>query len=114
VHITDKLPGDLNAVFTARVDYKKRISTMNNHSATHLMHAALKKVLGTHVEQRGSLVDENRLRFDFSHFSKLTDEEIRKIEKIVNAKIRENVPIDDRRNVPSNEAKSMGAAASFW
>jgi alanyl-tRNA synthetase len=113
VHITDKLPGDLNAVFTARVDYKKRISTMNNHSATHLMHAALKKVLGTHVEQRGSLVDENRLRFDFSHFSKLTDEEIRKIEKIVNAKIRENVPIDDRRNVPLNEAKSMGAAALF-
>jgi alanyl-tRNA synthetase len=77
------------------------------------MHAALKKVLGTHVEQRGSLVDENRLRFDFSHFSKLTDEEIREIEMIVNTKIRENVPINDRRNVPLEEAKSMGAAALF-
>ncbi len=113
VHITDKLPTDLHTTFTAKVDHEKRLATMNNHSATHLMHAALKQVLGSHVEQRGSLVDENRLRFDFSHFAKLTNEEIRKVEHIVNVKIRENVPIDDKRNVPLEEAKAMGAAALF-
>lgn len=113
VHITDKLPANLDATFAACVDKEKRISTMNNHSATHLMHAALKQVLGSHVEQRGSLVDEKRLRFDFSHFSKMTGEEIRKVEQLVNAKIRENVPVHDQRNVPLDEAKAMGAAALF-
>jgi len=77
------------------------------------MHAALKRVLGTHVEQRGSLVDENRLRFDFSHFSKMTPEEIRQVEQIVNAKIRENIPVHDQRHVPIDEARAMGASALF-
>lgn len=113
IHITDKLPPNLDAAFVARVDQQKRISTMNNHSATHLMHAALKQVLGSHVEQRGSLVDEKRLRFDFSHFAKMTQEEVRKVEQLVNAKIRENVPVHDQRNVPIEEAKAMGAAALF-
>lgn len=113
IHIADKLPKDVSAPFVAKVDQEKRILTMNNHSATHLMHAALKRVLGDHVEQRGSLVDENRLRFDFSHFAKLTDEEIREIEHIVNHKIRENIPINEQRSVPIDEAKAMGAAALF-
>lgn len=113
IHITDRLPRDVSAPFVARVDIEKRRLTMNNHSATHLMHAALKEVLGNHVEQRGSLVDENRLRFDFSHFAKLTDEEIRKIEHIVNHKIRENIPIDEKREVPIDDARAMGAAALF-
>lgn len=113
IHISQKLPTDLNATFTASVDTEKRTRTMNNHSATHLLHSALKRVLGTHVEQRGSLVDENRLRFDFSHFSKMTPDEIRQVEKIVNAKIRQNIAIDEKRNVPIEKAKAMGAAALF-
>jgi alanyl-tRNA synthetase len=113
IHIADHLPSDVSAHFTAKVDTEKRRLTMNNHSATHLMHAALKQVLGNHVEQRGSLVDESRLRFDFSHFAKLSDEEIREIESIVNRKIRENVAIDEQRDVPLQEAKAMGAAALF-
>jgi alanyl-tRNA synthetase len=113
IHISSKLPADLSAGFVAKVDGEKRRMTMNNHSATHLMHAALKRVLGTHVEQRGSLVDEKRLRFDFSHFAKMTDEEIRKVEKMVNAKIRENIAIGEQRNIPIATAKEMGAAALF-
>lgn len=113
IHISEKLPSDLTATFTAKVDAEKRTRTMNNHSATHLLHTALKRVLGTHVEQRGSLVDENRLRFDFSHFSKMTPEEIREVERIVNAKIRENIRLDEQRNVPIEKAKAMGAAALF-
>ncbi len=113
IHITEKLPEDLSAGFMARVDAEKRRLTVNNHSATHLMHAALKKVLGSHVEQRGSLVDETRLRFDFSHFSRMTEEEIRKVEHIVNRKIRENIPIAEQCDVPLDEARSMGAAALF-
>lgn len=113
IHLTDRLPKDLHAAFTAEVDAAKRLATVNNHSATHLMHAALKRVLGTHVEQRGSLVDENRLRFDFSHFVRMSHEEIRKVEQIVNTKIRENIPIEEQQNVPIDEAKAMGAAALF-
>jgi alanyl-tRNA synthetase len=113
IHITDKLPADVTSHFVAKVDAKKRRLTMNNHSATHLMHAALRLTLGAHVEQRGSQVDENRLRFDFSHFAKLTPEEIRKIEAIVNQKIRENIAIDEKREVPLQEAKALGAAALF-
>ncbi|MFH1320621.1 MAG: alanine--tRNA ligase [Bacteroidota bacterium] len=124
VHITDKLPskikapspdgeGDLGGeVFHAVVNKEKRIATANNHSATHLMHAALKQVLGDHIEQKGSLVDSRHLRFDFSHFSKLTDEEIAKIEKIVNEKIRENIPLDVK-HLPLEQAKKMGATALF-
>ncbi len=113
IHIADALPGDLSMSFVAKVDSQKRQLTMNNHSATHLMHAALKLVLGIHVEQRGSLVDENRLRFDFSHFAKMSDNEIKQVEQIVNRKIRENIILNEERNVPIDEAKAQGAAALF-
>jgi len=97
----------------ATVDTVNRRRTANNHSATHLMHAALRQVLGTHVEQKGSLVDENRLRFDFTHFSRLSREEIRMVEALVNQKIRENIPITEHRSIPITEAKEMGAMALF-
>ena len=113
VHITKKLPGNLNGKFKAVVDAQKRKLTTNNHSATHLMHAALRKVLGEHVEQKGSFVDENHLRFDFAHYSKLTDEEISEIETIVNEKIRENIPLTEKRDVQMEKALEMGAIALF-
>ncbi len=113
VHFSDKLPEDLNGVFRAVVDAKKRQLSMDNHSATHLLHAALRQVLGKHVEQKGSLVNDKLLRFDFSHFSPMTPEEILKVETIVNAKIRENVSLDEKRNVPIEKAKGLGAMALF-
>ena len=113
VHIAEQIPQNPESIFTAKVDERKRLLTENNHSATHLMHAALRRVLGTHVEQKGSLVDAERLRFDFSHFSKLTKEEISQIEQIVNNKIRENISIDEKREVPMEDAKAMGAMALF-
>ncbi|WP_215223688.1 alanine--tRNA ligase [Echinicola shivajiensis] len=113
VHFVEKLPQDPSASFTCKVNKSKRELTMNNHTATHLLHAALREVLGDHVQQKGSLVNENLLRFDFSHFSKLTDEEIAKVEHIVNQKIRENIPLSEQRNVPIEEAKKMGATALF-
>ncbi|MFH0866350.1 MAG: alanine--tRNA ligase [Bacteroidota bacterium] len=113
IHITKKLPKNLNATFKAVVDKKKRLLTENNHSATHLLHAALKQVLGTHVEQKGSLVDDERLRFDFAHFSKMSDEEIAKVETIVNAKIRENIALEEMRSIPIKEAQKLGAVALF-
>ena len=96
-----------------KVDEVKRRLTANNHSATHLLHAALRKVLGTHIEQKGSLVDENRLRFDFSHFTRLTSDEILKIEAMANGKIWENLPLKEWRNLPMEEAQKMGAMALF-
>ncbi|MGF1639157.1 MAG: alanine--tRNA ligase [Cyclobacteriaceae bacterium] len=113
VHITQSLPEDLNARVHAEVHEKNRRLTENNHSCTHLLHAALRQVLGEHVQQRGSLVNDKILRFDFSHFSKLTSEEIARIEKIVNSKIRENIPLQEQRNVPIEKAKEMGAMALF-
>ncbi len=113
VHITKKLPEDINGKFKVTVNSQKRLNTVNNHTATHLMHAALRKILGDHVEQKGSLVDENHLRFDFSHYSKLSDDELTQIEKLVNEKIRENIPINEKRNVPMADALKMGAMALF-
>jgi len=113
VHFSDKLPADLNTSFRAVVDSKKRQLSMDNHSATHLLHAALRQVLGKHVEQKGSLVNEKILRFDFSHFSAMTPEEILKVEQIVNMKIRENILLDEKRNVPIDKAKEFGAMALF-
>ncbi len=113
IHFTDKLPKDLSADFHAKINSQRRKLINNNHSATHLMHAALKSVLGTHVNQKGSLVNENETRFDFSHFAKVTDEEIAKIEKLVNDKIRANIQLTEKRNVPVKEAMDMGAMALF-
>ena len=113
VHFSDKLPSNVNAEFTAVVEANKRSLTENNHSVTHLLQAALRKVLGEHVGQKGSLVNDKFLRFDFSHIAKMTDEEIAKVEKIVNEKIRENIALDEKRNVPINEAKKLGAMALF-
>ena len=113
IHITDQLPQKPEATFVAAIDTERRQRIANNHSATHLMHAALRQVLGTHVEQKGSLVDDQRLRFDFSHFAKMTNEEIRQVEKIVNQKIRENIPNVTYAEIPIDEAKAMGATALF-
>jgi alanyl-tRNA synthetase len=112
MHMADRLPEDITRTFRARVDVPKRKSTENNHSATHLLHAALRQVLGTHVEQKGSLVNEEHLRFDFSHFAKISEEDLAKIERIVNEKIRENI-IADIREMGIDEARSLGAMALF-
>ncbi|MEP0713741.1 MAG: alanine--tRNA ligase, partial [Algoriphagus sp.] len=113
VHFVENLPKNPEAQFGAEVDAAKRFATENNHTATHLLQAALKEVLGDHIQQRGSLVNQNLLRFDFSHFSKLSDDEITKVEAIVNAKIRENIALSDQRNVPIEEARAQGATALF-
>ena len=113
VHFADKLPADPKGDFKAVINVRKRQLTMNNHTATHLMHAALREVLGDHVEQRGSLVNSKLLRFDFSHFAKMTDEEITRVEELVNARIRENITLIEQRNVPIDEAKAQGAMALF-
>lgn len=113
IHFTDQLPNNLNTEFTARINTLNRTLTENNHSATHLLHAALKAVLGDHVNQKGSLVNEDILRFDFSHFSKVTDEELEKIEAIVNQKVRENIPLKEERNVPYQKALDSGVTALF-
>jgi alanyl-tRNA synthetase len=113
VHTADKLPADTGLTFTARVKKDRRKNITKNHSATHLMHAALREVLGTHVAQKGSLVNEQHTRFDFSHFAKVSDEEIRRIESIVNNRVRENIRLQEDRNVPIEEAKKRGAMALF-
>lgn len=113
VHFCDKLPENPEAQFVARVNFNRRSLITKNHSATHLMHAALRKVLGTHVAQKGSLVNEEYTRFDFSHFAKVTDEELAQIEKIVNEKIRQNIALNEQRNVPIKQAQESGAMALF-
>ncbi len=112
VHFVEKLPEDISKTFRANVKSAKRRNTEAHHSATHLLHAALRKVLGTHVEQKGSLVNEEYLRFDFSHFQKVSDDEIAEIEKIVNTKIRENIAADIRE-MGIEDAKKRGAMALF-
>jgi alanyl-tRNA synthetase len=113
IHLSEKVPTDLNATFTATVNEKNRIASASNHSATHLLHHALRTVLGTHVEQKGSLVNPDYLRFDFSHFSKVTDEELAEVERIVTEGIHQNISLDERRNTPIEEAKALGAMALF-
>ncbi len=113
VHFVKELPEDLNAEFKAVVSNSKRIATECNHSATHLLHHALRQVLGDHVEQKGSFVTPEHLRFDFSHFQKVSAEELAKVEQIVNQKIRENIAIEERREIPIAKANEMGAMALF-
>ncbi|WP_016988237.1 alanine--tRNA ligase [Flavobacterium sp. ACAM 123] len=113
LHFTKKLPRNVNGVFVAKVDSKLRSDTTKNHSATHLMHQALRSILGTHVEQKGSLVSPNHLRFDFSHFAKATDEELQQVEDFVNARIQEQLPLIERRDIPFAQAVEEGAIALF-
>ncbi len=113
IHFSEELPADPKATFQAEVNVEKRSLTANNHSATHLLHETLREVLGEHVEQKGSLVNDEYLRFDFSHFSKVTNEELAEIEQKVNAKIRVNYALNEHRNIPLAQAQEMGAMALF-
>ncbi len=113
IHISTALPKNLNAKFNVKINAIKRSNTTRNHSATHLLHAALKEVLGQHVNQKGSLVNDEYLRFDFSHFSKMTDEELDKVEKIVNEKIAAQIALKEQRNIPYQDAIDSGVTALF-
>ena len=113
VHLTKKLPSNPAARFRAEIDQEARMAISRNHSATHLLHEALREVLGTHVEQRGSFVSPEVLRFDFSHFQKVTPEELKKVERIVNRRIREAIARDEHRTLPIEQARAMGAMALF-
>jgi len=113
IHYSKKLPKDIKSTFKAVVNKNKRQKTACNHTATHLLHFALKQVLGNHIEQKGSLVSDKRLRFDFAHFQKLSDDEITKVEKIVNSLIRSNSILEENKNIPIKEAREMGAVALF-
>ena len=113
IHLTRQLPADPSATFHAQVDVKARRRSEANHTATHLLDQALREVLGTHVEQKGSLVTPDYLRFDFSHFQKVTREELRQVERLVNRRIRENIALQDHRDLPMEEAKKLGAIALF-
>ncbi len=113
LHFTKQLPENVNASFTAKVNQDLRSLSSRNHSATHLMHQALRSILGTHVEQKGSLVNPNYLRFDFSHFTKMTETELQQVEDFVNARIQEQLPLIERRNIPFAQAVQEGAMALF-
>jgi alanyl-tRNA synthetase len=113
VHYADTMPEDVEGSFWAVIDEDKRLLSQDNHTATHLLHAALKKVLGSHVNQKGSLVNPDYLRFDFSHFAKISDEDLARIEHMVNQKVRENIPLKEQRYVPYEQAISSGVTALF-
>ena len=113
IHIVKALPKNINAQFMACVDTDKRAGSAANHTATHLLDYALKQVLGDHVEQKGSYVSANTLRFDFSHFQKVTDDELRQVERLVNDMIRQDIPLDEHRDTPMEEAKELGAIALY-
>jgi alanyl-tRNA synthetase len=113
VHFAKQLPENVNGNFTAKVNSELRAHSQSNHTATHLLHQALRHILGTHVEQKGSLVSPNYLRFDFSHFAKVTDEELKQVETFVNAKIQEHLPLIEKRNIPFKQALEEGAMALF-
>ncbi|MDE5774514.1 MAG: alanine--tRNA ligase, partial [Muribaculaceae bacterium] len=113
VHLTNKLPENPSDTFVVAIDKEGRAATSANHSATHLIHEALRELLGTHVEQKGSFVTPNSLRFDFSHFQKVTPEELREVEHIVNERIRKALPLEERRDCPIDEARNLGAMALF-
>lgn len=113
IHYVNQLPTDASAEVTGIINDSRRALVENNHSATHLLHAALRQVLGTHVQQKGSLVKDDYLRFDFSHFEKMTPEQIKEVEQIVNAKIRENVSLEEHRSIPVQDAKDAGAMMLF-
>ena len=113
VHFAENLPADLTGTFKAVVDKKQRQRTASNHTATHLLHQALREILGTHVEQKGSAVHSKHLRFDFSHFSKVTPEELEAVEQFVNARIAGQIPLEENRNVPVKQALEAGAMALF-
>ena len=113
IHVAERIPSDCTESFSLHVDVERRTQIENNHTATHLLHQALREILGTHVEQKGSYVCDRYFRFDFSHFEKLTNEEINKVEKRVNALIRANYPLDENRNATMEEAQDMGAMALF-
>jgi alanyl-tRNA synthetase len=113
LHFAKQLPENIHASFVAKVNTDLRIATSKNHTATHLMHLALRTILGTHVEQKGSLVNPNYLRFDFSHFSKVTDEEIKQVEDFVNQRIEEQLQLEEHRNIPIQQAMEQGAMALF-
>jgi alanyl-tRNA synthetase len=113
VHLATELPKDISGHLIAKIDKKRRRQIERNHTATHLLHEALREVLGSHVEQKGSYVSPDELRFDFSHFQKVSDEEIRKVEQLVNDRIRLNIPLDENRNILAAKAEEMGALALF-
>ena len=113
IHISKKMPSNPSETVFAKINKEARLATSANHSATHLLHEALREVLGTHVEQKGSFVSPKLLRFDFSHFQKMTNEEIRKVERLANKKVREAILLEEFRHTPIEEAKAMGAMALF-
>ena len=113
IHVTDKMPADVSGQFTAQVDEDLRLATTANHSATHLLDYALRKVLGTHIEQKGSYVSPQSLRFDFSHFEKVQPDKLREVERLVNALIRKDIKKEEMRDMPIDEAKKLGAIALF-
>ncbi|HCD52468.1 MAG TPA: alanine--tRNA ligase, partial [Balneolaceae bacterium] len=113
IHYTDSLPEDLSGNWNAQIDLERRLEIQKHHSATHLAHAALRNVLGDHVTQKGSLVNEKHLRFDFSHYEAMTREQLDAVEKQVNDKIQENIPLIEERDVPIEEARKKGAMMLF-